>query len=187
MTKKIPLADDSALFRHAIGKVRPVNNDKVLHRHEKPKPYPKPAATILEEHLIATDLDDIDPLSHEDTVGFTAPGLQKNILKKLRKGHFGLDAEFDLHGLTSHEAKQQLLGFLHRSVMNGYRCVHVVHGKGYRSPDHYPILKNHLNLWLRQHRDVQAFCSASPKDGGAGAVFVLLRLSEKFQKNEEFS
>jgi DNA-nicking Smr family endonuclease len=186
VTKKIPLADDSELFRHAIGKVRPVNNDKVLLRkQEKPKPYPKPAATTNEEHLIATDVDNIDQLSLEDTFGFTAPGLQKNVLKKLRKGHFVLEAETDLHGLTSHEAKRQLLNFLHRSVINGCRCVHIVHGKGYRSPDNYPILKNNLNLWLRQHKDVQAFCSAPPKDGGAGAVFVLLRLSEKFHKKED--
>lgn len=186
MTKKIPLADDSELFRSSIGKVRPVNSDKVLlQKQEKPKPYPRPAAINIENHLIAADLDDIDTLSHEDTFGFTAPGLQKNVLKKLRKGHFGLDAEVDLHGLTRHEAKKQLLNFLHRCVVNGYRCVHIVHGKGYRSPDQYPILKNNLNLWLRQHKDVLAFCSASPKDGGAGAVFVLLQLSEKYQKKDQ--
>jgi DNA-nicking Smr family endonuclease len=61
-----------------------------------------------------------------------------------------------------------------------------VHGKGYRSLDNQPVLKNNLNLWLRQHRDVQAFCSASPKDGGAGAVLVLLRLSEKYRQFDKF-
>jgi DNA-nicking Smr family endonuclease len=43
-----------------------------------------------------------------------------------------------------------------------------------------PVIKNELNRWLRQHKDVQAFCSASQKDGGTGALFVLLRLSDKY-------
>jgi DNA-nicking Smr family endonuclease len=62
--------------------------------------------------------------------------------------------------------------------------VHIIHGKGYRSVDSHPVLKNDLNLWLRQHKDVQAFCSAPPKSGGTGAVFVLLRLSEKFTHDD---
>ncbi|MGZ8222390.1 MAG: Smr/MutS family protein, partial [Methylobacter sp.] len=122
---------------------------------------------------------DIEKVGLEDSLSYTAPGLQHNVLKKLRKGQFGLDAEIDLHGLNSNEAKRQLLHFLHDCVKNGYRCIHIVHGKGYRSADNHPVLKNSLNLWLRQHQDVQAFCSAPPKDGGTGAVFVLLRLSEK--------
>jgi DNA-nicking Smr family endonuclease len=106
--------------------------------------------------------------------------LQNNVLKKLRRGYFGVDAEIDLHGLTGYDAKRQLLHFLHNSVQDGCRCVHIVHGKGYRSQDNLPVIKNELNQWLRQHKDVQAFCSASPKDGGTGAVFVLLRLSDKY-------
>jgi DNA-nicking Smr family endonuclease len=115
-----------------------------------------------------------------DSLNFLSAGLQNNVLKKLRRGYFGVDAEIDLHGLTGYDAKRQLLHFLHNSVQDGCRCVHIVHGKGYRSQDNLPVIKNELNQWLRQHKDVQAFCSASPKDGGTGAVFVLLRLSDKY-------
>ncbi|WP_425411963.1 Smr/MutS family protein [Methylomicrobium agile] len=59
----------------------------------------------------------------------------------MRKGQFGLDAEIDLHGLTSEEAKRQLLIFLQRAVIDGCRCVLIIHGKGYRSPDNLPVLK----------------------------------------------
>ncbi|MDD1606319.1 MAG: Smr/MutS family endonuclease, partial [Methylococcaceae bacterium] len=62
---------------------------------------------------------------------------------------------------------------------------HIVHGKGHRSPDNYPIIKNNLNVWLRQHKDVQAFCSATPKNGGTGAVVVLLQLSEKYSHQNQ--
>ena len=132
------------------------------------------------------DIDtELETLYQEDKVAFIAPGLQKNVLKKLRKGYYGLDADIDLHGLTSREALHQLLGFLHHCVEDGCRCVLIVHGKGYHSPDNQPVLKNDINLWLRQHKDILAFCSAPSRAGGAGALFVLLRLSEKFDVSED--
>ena len=184
MAKKTLTPEDRDLFRHAIGKVRSVNNDKVLLNHEtKPKPYPKPPATHGDSRLSGSAAPDIGIVGLEDSLSFIAQGLQNNVLKKLRRGYFGTDAEIDLHGLTSNAAKKQLLHFLHDCVEAGCRCVHIVHGKGYRSADNHPILKNNLNLWLRQHKYVQAFCSAPPKDGGTGAVFVLLQLAEKFSRH----
>ncbi len=181
MAKKNLTPEDRDLFRLTIGKVHAVKSDKVLLTADsKPKPYPKSPAVIVEEHLSGTTDSDIENVGIEDSLSYTAQGLQLNVLKKLRKGQFGVDAEIDLHGLSSNAAKQQLLHFLHDCVEDGNRCVHIVHGKGYRSVDSHPVLKNHLNLWLRQHQDVQAFCSAPPKHGGTGAVFVLLKLSKKY-------
>ncbi|MDP1665744.1 MAG: Smr/MutS family protein [Methylobacter sp.] len=181
MAKKNPTPEDSDLFRLTIGKVHAVKSDKVLlTKDSKPKPFPKSQAINIEEHLSGIVECDIEKVGLEDSLSFMAPGLQHNVLKKLRKGQFGLDAEIDLHGLNSNEAKRQLLHFLYDCVEDGCRCVHIVHGKGYRSTDNHPVLKNNLNIWLRQHKDVQAFCSAPPKDGGTGAVFVLLQLSEKY-------
>lgn len=65
---------------------------------------------------------ELDTLFQEDRIAFMAPGLQKSVLKKLRKGQYGLDVEIDLHGLTSRAAKQRLLNFLHDCVENGIRC-----------------------------------------------------------------
>lgn len=181
MTKKILPPIDSDLFRQFIGKVRTVKNDKVaLVNGQKPKPFPRPQTVNTDDHLTGFADTDIEKLGIEDSLSFSAPGLQKSVLKKLRKGYFGLDAEIDLHGLNSNEAKRQLLNFLHVCVEDGCRCVRIVHGKGFRSPDNHPVLKNNLNTWLRQHKDVQAFCSAAPKDGGTGALFVLLHISEKY-------
>jgi DNA-nicking Smr family endonuclease len=186
VTKKIQDSEDSELFRLAIGKVRSIKNDKVqLRNAEKPKPYPKSKPVEIENRFVEQHDYNLDTVSIEDRLDYIAPGLQKNVPAKMRKGQYGLDAEIDLHGLTSDEAKRQLLIFLHRAVIEGCRCVLIIHGKGYRSEDNMPVLKNNLNLWLRQHQDVLAFCSAKPRDGGAGAVLVLLRLSEKFAKKDE--
>jgi len=180
VTKKIPTSEDSDLFRETIGKVRSVKTDKVyLAPQTKPKPFPRSQTVKVQDSLTAAADAEIETVGREDALSFVASGVQKSVLTKLRQGYFGLDAEIDLHGLSSNEAKRHLLNFLNDCVKEGCRCVHIVHGKGYRSQDHYPILKNNINVWLRQHKDVQAFCSASPKDGGTGAVYVLLYSSAR--------
>ncbi|MGZ4958781.1 MAG: Smr/MutS family protein [Methylomonas sp.] len=186
MTKKTTSADDANLFRAAVGKVRTIDTNTIVLKPDK-KPRPFPAFKPLEQvDPLQNDVDDnLETLYQEDKVGFIAPGLQKNVLKKLRKGYYGLDADIDLHGLSSREAQLQLLRFLHYCVEDGCRCVQIVHGKGYHSPDNQPVLKNDINLWLRQHKDVLAFCSTPPRAGGTGALYVLLRLSEKFEAVED--
>lgn len=185
MAKKTLSAEDSALFRKSIGKVKAVESDNlVLSTEEKPKPYPKQQPLEIQNHFKDTPNIPTEKLYQEDSISFLAPGLQKNILKKLRKGFYGFDATLDLHGLTSREAQYQLSQFLHFSIEDGFRCIHIIHGKGYRSANKQPVLKNDINVWLRQHKEVQAFCSTPPKHGGTGAVFVLLKLSEKYSDQE---
>jgi len=186
VAKKTLSEEDSALFRQSIGKVKSVKKDTLLLKPDK-KPRPVPKSEVIErENPLQNGIElSLEKLSHEDKLSFIVPGLQKNVLRKLRKGYFGLDADIDLHGLTSQKAKQQLINFLHHCIENGCRCVHIIHGKGYRSPDNHPILKNDINVWLRQHKDVLAFCSTPPKNGGTGAVFVLLKLSEKYSEQND--
>ncbi len=187
VAKKTLSDQDSALFRQAIGKVRSVKQDTlILKPDKKPSPIPKSQELDRVDPMQNTVINSsLDRLSQEDKLSFLAPGMQKNILKKLRKGFFGLDADIDLHGLNSQEARRQLINFLHFCVEDGCRCVHIIHGKGYRSPNDHPVLKNDINLWLRQHKDVLAFCSSPPKEGGTGAVFVLLKLSEKYGEQDD--
>ena len=108
-------------------------------------------------------------------MSYVSSGMQQGILRRLRQGRFGIDAEVDLHGHTVLQAKILLERFLRICLQDACRCVLVIHGKGYRSEGDRPILKNKINLWLRQHPDVLAFCTSRPMDGGTGAVYVLLR------------
>jgi DNA-nicking Smr family endonuclease len=186
VVKKTLTQDDVSLFRQSIGKVSPVKSGKTaLGTKHKPKPYPKQQSIDVTEKMDSTEDITVENLGLEDSFAYTAPGVQKNVLKKMRKGHYGLDAELDLHGLSSSDAKFQLLHFLHNCIQDGFRCVHIIHGKGYRSPDNQPVLKNKINLWLRQHQDVQAFCSATQRDGGTGAAYILLRLSQKYREQDD--
>jgi DNA-nicking Smr family endonuclease len=187
VTKKINGADEDAnLFKTAVGPVRRIETNTVLLQPDK-KPRPIPAIKPLDPvYPLQQVLDDpVATLYQEDKVAFISPGLQKGVLKKLRKGYYGMDANIDLHGLNSRQALQELLAFLHHCVQAGSRCVLIVHGKGYHTPDNQPVLKNDINLWLRQHKDVLAFCSSPARAGGAGALFVLLRLSGKYADDDE--
>lgn len=177
MAKKTLSSEDSALFRETIGKVKAVKSDKLLFTSgDKPKPFPKTLSQADKSDFKESINTDIETLYQEDRISFISPGLQKNVLKKLRKGYYGLGASIDLHGLSSREASVQLSRFLQSSIESGFRCIHIIHGKGYRSPDNQPVLKNNINIWLRQQKEVQAFCSASQKEGGTGAVVVLLKI-----------
>jgi DNA-nicking Smr family endonuclease len=105
-------------------------------------------------------------------------GLDPNLVRKLRRGDFAVQGHVDLHGMTRDEAKRAVEAFLRASRNAGKRCVVVVHGRGLHSKDQLPVLKEALRTWLstaRFARHVLAFATARPPDGGAGAVYVLLR------------
>jgi DNA-nicking Smr family endonuclease len=108
----------------------------------------------------------------------TAAGLDKRIVRKLRRGEFAVQAHLDLHGMTGEEARVQVETFLTEARSADRRCVLIVHGRGLNSKEGIPVLKERLQVWLtrgRIARAVLAFSTARPSDGGAGAVYVLLR------------
>ncbi len=105
-------------------------------------------------------------------------GLDHGVVRKLRRGEFAVQGHVDLHGLTREEAKAEVDRFLRAARQAGKRCVLVVHGRGLHSRDQLPVLKEALRSWLgsaRLGRHVLAFATARPVDGGAGALYVLLR------------
>jgi DNA-nicking Smr family endonuclease len=106
------------------------------------------------------------------------PGIDKRLLRKLRAGDYAVQAHLDLHGFTSEEARVEVEKFLVAARTDGRRCVLIIHGRGHGSKEGIPVLKERLKVWLtrgRIGRGVLAFCTARPTDGGAGAVYVLLR------------
>ncbi|MGH8519242.1 MAG: Smr/MutS family protein, partial [Panacagrimonas sp.] len=81
----------------------------------------------------------------------------------------------DLHGLNRDKARTTVVAYVAECRALDRRCVRIIHGKGNGSPNTGPVIKGQLDGWLRKLRDVLAFCSARPQDGGTGAIYVLLR------------
>ncbi len=112
---------------------------------------------------------------HEAEQTYLRRGLPTDILKKLRRGQWSVQAEIDLHGHTTDEAHDALSDFIVDSRQRGYRCVRAIHGKGLTSPNREPILKGRVRKWLAHWDEVLAYCEAPPHAGGGGAVLILLR------------
>ena len=173
-------ADAKRLFREATRDVAPLANKTAkISLQEKPRPAPQARFTRADrEAVLRESLDtEIDPalLETGDEVAFRRPGVPDTLLRKLRRGYFSVDAEIDLHGLTSPQARSALREFIAEELMHGARCVRVIHGKGKGSGPRGPVLKNVVNVCLRRIESVVAFGSARPLDGGSGAVYVLLK------------
>ena len=167
--------DDEALFRQAMRDVTPLKPDNRVRgkRHRKPPPLRRPAAAPEEPEPRFSDSPNQDACP--DRLYFArAGGAQKPVLKKLRAGRLAVDSTLDLHGLSVDAARRQLVDFLDECKRCGYRHVIIIHGKGFRSQDR-PVIKPMVNRWLREAHEVLAFSSAQPRDGGTGAVYVLLR------------
>jgi len=164
------------MFREAAAGAKPLRAKKPLRSGPKPPPRARFAdaerRAVLDEAL-RLDLQDADAFTGEE-MWYAKPGVQDTLMRKLRRGQFSRRAELDLHGLRSEDARRIVAEFLHEAQARNYRCVRIIHGKGRGSGPRGPVLKQKLGNWLRQRKDVLAFCSARPADGGSGALYVLL-------------
>ena len=169
-------SDESELFRQQMRDVKRLR--KAAHAPPTPKPRPEAKFTradqreVLKESLLPPE--DFATLSTGDELAFRRHHVPEQTLIRLRRGHFAVDAEIDLHGMTSAESKAALREFLSQAVQQHLSCVRIIHGKGRGSGPRGPVLKNVVNQWLQRIDVVLAFGSARPIDGGSGAIYVLL-------------
>jgi DNA-nicking Smr family endonuclease len=166
-------------FRDAVADVQPLHpQGRALHLPKAHPPHPLQRLRDEQEVLADSLSDEIDAsslLDTDDALSYRATGIGPEVLRRLRRGEWAIQAHIDLHGYRVEEARHALVLFLKHALKNGLRCVRVVHGKGLGSRDKVPVLKGKVRGWLVQREDVIAFCQARPIDGGSGALVVLLR------------
>ena len=148
-----------------------------------PEPFWHPDLDALKAlEAIVSGEAPLDLSDSDEFIEGSVPGFDRAILRRLRRGEFAVQGHIDLHGMTRDEAKRSVDEFLKKARASGKRCVLLVHGRGIHSKDQVPILKEALRSWLataRFGRHVLAFATARPTDGGAGAIYVLLRRAGK--------
>ncbi len=176
MTGPTPDEDDSALFREAVRDVRPKGpSEHITLSGRRLSTVPR-SREADDRQVMRELLEEPDELFESgDTLSYRAEGIQDGVFRKLRRGQYRLEKELDLHGLNRDRAREAVSRFLALCLDQDLRCVRIIHGKGNGSPNSGPVIKSLLDGWLRKRRDVLAFCSARPVDGGTGAVYVLLR------------
>ena len=177
--------DGDNVFLEAMAGVEPLDDKKVQPR--APGPLAKPCRRPLLEGELEAYAQLVDLVSGggpfdiqytDEYIEGAIVGADPELLLKLRRGDFSIQAHLDLHGMTAAEGRQSVERFILSSVIQGLRCVLVIHGRGLNSRDQIPILKERMSSWLKRGRLkhlVLAFATAQPCDGGAGAMYVLLR------------
>ena len=174
-----PANDDGEDFRRAVAGVKPLAPARrVVFAPPAPAPIPhqsrKDERNALAE-AISGPLSVDDALDTGEELCFLRDGLSRQVLRRLRRGHWVVQDELDLHGMNRTQAALSVAEFLRRCTTRGVRCVRIVHGKGLGSPGREPVLKNKLRRWLVVRDEVIAFCQAPAAHGGGGALLLLLK------------
>ena len=173
---------EANLFKQNIGAVTPIKAPNTF-LHPRPTTSPAPLKNKPKEITsMAEAMQDIEQWSDEFDAGATdeeegasyaVKGSAPDLLSRLRKGQWPVQAKLDLHGMQREQARTALAEFLRRAKFARLRSVCIIHGRGFSSQQP-AVLPGKVRIWLSQSELVQAFCPAAPKDGGAGAVHVLL-------------
>ena len=134
-------------------------------------------ATVRAEAIRVDGLSDqfVIDVGPEDELSWARDGVQESQLRKLKQGLVPFDGSLDLHGMKIEKARETLWDFLAEATRFEVRCVRVTHGKAARIDGRSPMMKSHVNTWLRQHPQVLGFASCLPRHGGTGAIYVMLR------------
>jgi DNA-nicking Smr family endonuclease len=169
---------EKTLFQRAVGPVKPLPSRPRVELNGTPAP-PKAFQHKLDDDRVlheslSDDFDVSTLLDTDDELSYRRSGIGTDVTQRLRKGHWSLQGQIDLHGLRSDEAREALGQFIRDAYKRGWRCVRVVHGKGLGSPGKTPVLKSKVQRWLVQKNEVLAFVQAKASEGGAGALVVLL-------------
>ncbi len=170
---------DQALFRRMVGRVTPLEHTgRITPRNQRPRPVPLQRWADDDAVLRESLSDDYGAewlLETDESLSFRRAGLGADVVRKLRRGHWTVTAQVDLHGLRVDEAREVVADFLRDCVKQERRCVRIIHGKGLGSVNRTPVLKEKVRRWLTQKDEVLAFVEARPIDGGEGVVLALLK------------
>ncbi len=169
--------DDFSAFREAVGPVRRIRSERAETRPRRARPSPR--MRRADEAQVLEDLAAANPgaelLETGEELQWLRPGLQNRVLLRLRRGHWRIQDEIDLHQMNVDAAIRSIRIFLDEALVAGFSCVKIIHGKGLRSGPSGPRLRGATGRVLSRHPRVLAFTAARPGDGGSGATYVLLK------------
>ncbi|MGE0624560.1 MAG: DNA endonuclease SmrA [Pseudomonadales bacterium] len=121
-------------------------------------------------------LGEVTQVAPRDVLEWKKDGVQDAVFSRLKLGRYPVEGSLDLHRLSVREARDAVFKFFRLAVARRWRTILIAHGRGEQSAT--PArLKSYVVHWLSQMPEVIAYASADRRQGGTGAVLVLLRKS----------
>jgi DNA-nicking Smr family endonuclease len=170
--------EDHKLWKHITQGLRAIENN-LFHQKAAVKPIAKketPVVPVKKQSKNFTVLTkpatakDVKPVNIHDSAD-----IDRSLYQKLTRGKLPIEAVLDLHGMGQEKALDALRRFIPQHANRGCRMVLVITGKGERLQG---VLRQSLPEWLNLsdlNQHVLKVAQAQPKDGGAGAYYILLR------------
>jgi len=188
--------DDEELFRQQFADVKPLKKTGKLQLEKSHKVAGEQTERARENALggsgggsrnpdsispgFSTVSDDyVERINPHDPVSFKRSGIQEAVFKKFRLGKYPIEGKLDLHRKKVVQAKKEVYQLIADGMQYDMRCLLIVHGKGDRNTEGQATLKSYVAKWLQEIPEVMAYHSAIKQHGGVGAVYVMLRKSEK--------
>jgi len=169
--------DDAKLFRTRVGEVYPLKKQNRI--TPKNSLLKNPTRSVHGKSTVSNNLAVNYPVSglrdFEEKSEYSSSGIQKNVLRKLKRTEVAIQLKLDLHGYNLEQARELLLDFIEKATKQGVSRALVIHGKGLNSLDGEAVLRKYSRLWLTRHPHVLAYCDAPANLGGSGAALVLLK------------
>lgn len=173
--------DEEELFLKAMAGVQPMNKSGRDVTRSTPVTTKKISSPPTFKELLQDNIEFEMEYTREYILG-QIKGLDAKIFRKLKSGHYSVQAHLDLHGMNALQAKSAVQEFIKHNYLQGKRCVLLIPGRGRNSPRGQGVLRQEVSTWLTQaplKRIILAFCTAQPKHGGSGAIYLLLRQAKK--------
>ena len=177
--------EDKQLFRQAMGNIQPQSAKHLApHQRDLGKKASQRSSLVKQidiTHQVPpapiqlTDHNPLDLVTGDAIIQFNQRHISAKQWRLLRTGKISVNGVLDLHGLYIEQAREQISMLLQKAHEYHWQCVQIIHGRGHSSNTAHPVLKNHVNHWLRQHPYVLAFHSCPSNMGGAGAVLALVK------------
>ena len=180
VTEILRESTDEEVFSEAMNGI-----DRASWRHD-PHPSSKPGRIFEPDletearRLMQEAMDEDSPIAILDHPEYIEGWVRiegKRFLPNLRNGVYSIQGQIDLHGLNREEAQAAVEDYIIRMSRFRSCCIKIIHGRGINSPADRATLKESLQRFLstrRMSRYVVAYASAHSRDGGVGAVYVLL-------------
>jgi DNA-nicking Smr family endonuclease len=178
------MSDDDRLFAEEMAGVKPLELERrvVIRKDDGGEvniAARRAAATAQSNARNFLSTSEIEILDPYYLLEFRREGVQLGVFRRLKQGKYATEARLDLHKMTVEQARLQVFEFIREAMKADLRTVMIVHGRGHHNESKGAVLKSYVNRWLPEMDEVQGFCSAQIQHGGAGAVYIMLRKSEK--------